>query len=140
MDAAAGLAKPPNLEMLNTPRSGRTVASTVVVDGSPGDAAYQRVRELLEILGDAAVSADLVTDGSDTDPMDVRDELAQRQDNLLQLCRSNGLRLKRRWMLVRQTDGAPLLWVQRQRMLLFAPPSSGLRFDVLEEVPATRPT
>lgn len=51
---------------------------------------------------------------------------------------SNGLRLKRRWMLVRQTDGLPQLWVQRQRLPLMAPPSSGLRFDVFEQLPVQR--
>ncbi|MCB0252371.1 MAG: hypothetical protein KDI55_01440 [Anaerolineae bacterium] len=44
-----------------------------------------------------------------------------------------GLRLQRRWMLVRQTDGRPRLWMQRQRLPLLSPPVSGLRFDVLEQ-------
>jgi hypothetical protein len=43
-----------------------------------------------------------------------------------------GLRLQRRWMLVRQTDGRPRLWIQRQRLPLLAPPASGLRFDLFE--------
>lgn len=49
---------------------------------------------------------------------------------------SNGLRLERRWMLGRRTDGLPLLWMQRRRRALLAPPTSGLRFDVMEEVSA----
>jgi hypothetical protein len=43
-----------------------------------------------------------------------------------------GLRLDRRYVLVRQTDGTPVLWVQRQRLPLFSPPASGLRFDVMK--------
>jgi hypothetical protein len=49
---------------------------------------------------------------------------------------AQGLRLQRRWMLVRQTDGRPRLWVQRQRLPLLAPPTSGLRFDLMPEVDA----
>lgn len=48
---------------------------------------------------------------------------------------NQGLRLRRRWMLVRQTDGQPRLWVQRERLPLMAPPISGLLFDVFEETP-----
>lgn len=48
-----------------------------------------------------------------------------------------GLRLQRRWMLVRRTDGQPRLWMQRQRLPLLAPPTSGLRFDLLSEVEVT---
>jgi len=44
----------------------------------------------------------------------------------------NGLRLQRQWRLVRQTDGVPVLWVQRDRSPLLAPPISGHRFDVFE--------
>jgi hypothetical protein len=47
---------------------------------------------------------------------------------------TTGLRLDRRYVLVRQTDGSPVLWVQRQRLPLFSPPASGLRFDVLKPV------
>jgi hypothetical protein len=47
---------------------------------------------------------------------------------------SNGLRLERRWLLGRRTDGAPVLWMQRRRTPLLAPPTSGLRFDVLREL------
>lgn len=49
---------------------------------------------------------------------------------------SQGLRLKRRWMMTRQTDAKPRLWVQRRRLPLLAPPISGLRFDVFDEVGA----
>jgi hypothetical protein len=44
----------------------------------------------------------------------------------------SGLRLDRRFVLGRSTTGEPLLWVQRQRRALRAPPSSSLRFDLLE--------
>jgi hypothetical protein len=50
---------------------------------------------------------------------------------------TTGLRLERRWMLGRRTDGQPVLWAQRRRLPLLGPPVSGLRFDVLDEVPAT---
>jgi len=43
-----------------------------------------------------------------------------------------GLRLDRRYVLARRTDGAPILWVQRRRLPLSSPPVSGLRFDVLD--------
>jgi hypothetical protein len=45
-----------------------------------------------------------------------------------------GMRLDRRYVLARQTDGRPVLWVQRQRLPLLSPPVSGLRYDVLKEV------
>ena len=45
-----------------------------------------------------------------------------------------GLRIERRHVLGRRVDGRPVLWVQRRRTPLFAPPVSGLRFDVLEEL------
>jgi hypothetical protein len=48
---------------------------------------------------------------------------------------SEGLRLRRKWMLARETNGQPRLWIQRERLPLLAPPTSGLHFDVLEEVP-----
>jgi hypothetical protein len=47
---------------------------------------------------------------------------------------TTGLRLDRRYVLARQTDGSPVLWVQRQRLPLFSPPVSGLRFDVMTQV------
>jgi hypothetical protein len=45
-----------------------------------------------------------------------------------------GLRLERRYMLARRTDGTPALWMQRQRLPLMYPPTSGLQFDVLKAV------
>ena len=45
-----------------------------------------------------------------------------------------GLRLERRYVLGRRTDGQPVLWVQRRRNALAAPPASSLRFDVLDEI------
>jgi hypothetical protein len=45
----------------------------------------------------------------------------------------DGLKLQRRWTLARGADGRPLLWVQRQRLPLQAPPSSRLRFDHLAD-------
>jgi hypothetical protein len=50
-----------------------------------------------------------------------------------------GLRLDRRHVLGRRTDGQPVLWVQRRRTPLFAPPVSALRHDVLEDVLEIRP-
>jgi hypothetical protein len=46
---------------------------------------------------------------------------------------SHGLRLERRFVLARATDGTPALWVQRRRVPLLAGPVSHLRFDVLAE-------
>jgi hypothetical protein len=46
----------------------------------------------------------------------------------------HGLRLDRRYVLARQTNGTPVLWVQRQRLPLLSPPTSGLRFDVMRPV------
>jgi hypothetical protein len=48
----------------------------------------------------------------------------------------DGLALERRWMLARDVNGQPVLWVQRQRRPLLAPPARRLRFDVMEEVSA----
>jgi hypothetical protein len=45
-----------------------------------------------------------------------------------------GLHLERRWMLARRTDGTPILWMQRRRLPLLAPPVIDVRFDVLEGV------
>ncbi len=45
----------------------------------------------------------------------------------------NGLRLDRRYVLGRRTDGQPVLWRQRRRLPLLAPPVSNLRFDILED-------
>ena len=44
-----------------------------------------------------------------------------------------GLRLERRYVLARGTDGRPVLWRQRRTVPLLAPPASHLRFDVLKE-------
>jgi hypothetical protein len=44
-----------------------------------------------------------------------------------------GLRLERRYMMARGTDGLPVLWSQRQRLPLLSPPAPHLRFDVMEE-------
>lgn len=44
-----------------------------------------------------------------------------------------GLRLDRRFVLGRSTDGQPVLWLQRRRLPLVGPPVSNLRFDVLEQ-------
>ena len=48
---------------------------------------------------------------------------------------TTGLRLERRWVLGRATDGTPLLWRQRRRLPTLSPPASGLRFDLVEETP-----
>jgi len=49
-----------------------------------------------------------------------------------------GVRLDRRHVLGRRTDGQPVLWVQRRSSPLSAPPVSALRLDVLEEIPEIR--
>lgn len=49
----------------------------------------------------------------------------------------DGLRLERRAMLARGTDGQPVLWTQRRRQPLLTPPGLRLRFDTLEQVPPT---
>jgi hypothetical protein len=46
---------------------------------------------------------------------------------------SYGLRVERRFILARRTDGSPVLWSQRRRIPLLAPPVNQLRFDVLRE-------
>lgn len=45
---------------------------------------------------------------------------------------ASGLRLERRWVLARGSDGRPVLWLQRTRAPLAGPPSKTLRFDVLD--------
>ena len=47
---------------------------------------------------------------------------------------NQGLRLDRRFMLARGTDGRPVLWRQRRRVPLLAGPVSHLRFDLLQEL------
>jgi hypothetical protein len=49
----------------------------------------------------------------------------------------DGLRVERRAILARATTGEPLLWTQRRRQPMAAPPTLALRFDVLE--PASSP-
>jgi hypothetical protein len=46
---------------------------------------------------------------------------------------SNGLEVERRWMLARDMNGRPVLWIQRQRRSSLSPPARRLRFDVIEE-------
>ena len=46
---------------------------------------------------------------------------------------SNGIEVERRWQLARDMNGAPVLWIQRQRRSLMSPPGRRLRFDVMEE-------
>jgi hypothetical protein len=46
----------------------------------------------------------------------------------------DGLTIERRWMLARDTDGQPVLWVRRQRKPLLTPPARHLRFDVMEKI------
>jgi hypothetical protein len=48
---------------------------------------------------------------------------------------SNGVRLRRRAMLARDTSGRPVLWVERSAGPMTGPPVSHLRFDVLAEDP-----
>lgn len=45
----------------------------------------------------------------------------------------NGIAIERRWMLARDMNGNPVLWIQRQRKPLLAPPARRLRFEVLEK-------
>ena len=50
---------------------------------------------------------------------------------------SNGVLLRRRAMLARDTAGRPVLWVERSTAPVSGPPISHLRFDVLaEDAPA----
>ena len=46
---------------------------------------------------------------------------------------SNGVEVARRWMLARDMNGEPVLWVQRERSGLLSPPARTLRFDVMDE-------
>ncbi len=48
---------------------------------------------------------------------------------------NQGMRLERRHLLARGTDGSPVLWRQRRRLPLLGPPVSHLRFDLLREEP-----
>jgi hypothetical protein len=47
---------------------------------------------------------------------------------------ADGVRVERRTMLARATTGAPVLWTQRRRHPLLAPPALALRFDAMEPV------
>jgi len=47
---------------------------------------------------------------------------------------SNGISLERRWMLARDIEGNPVLWVQRERKPLVSPPTRRLRFDVAASI------
>jgi hypothetical protein len=42
------------------------------------------------------------------------------------------MELVRRFKLARDAEGAPVLWIQRQRQSLLSPPGRMLRFDVAE--------
>lgn len=46
---------------------------------------------------------------------------------------SIGMHIQRRYLLARDVDGNPLLWIQRQRAPVLRPPSRALRFDVMAE-------
>lgn len=46
---------------------------------------------------------------------------------------SIGIIVQRRYVLARDVDGNPVLWLQRQRTPFLSPPSRTLRFDVLAE-------
>ncbi|MFG2076338.1 hypothetical protein [Nonomuraea maritima] len=50
---------------------------------------------------------------------------------------NQGMRLERRYVLARGTDGRPVLWRRRHRLPLLAGPVSHLRFDLLKEGPAS---
>jgi hypothetical protein len=43
---------------------------------------------------------------------------------------SNGLSVERSWLLARDLDGQPRLWIQRQCQPLLSPPGRRLRFDI----------
>ncbi|WP_432513065.1 hypothetical protein [Kineococcus sp. SYSU DK001] len=47
----------------------------------------------------------------------------------------DGVRVERRAVLARATDGSPVLWTQRRRQPLLTPPALRLRFDTVEAVP-----
>lgn len=51
----------------------------------------------------------------------------------------NGIRLERRYVLGRRTDGTPLLWSERRRAPLAAPPALPLHFDTLDPASSTEP-
>ncbi|MFF0945489.1 hypothetical protein ACFYE2_14860 [Kocuria sp. CPCC 205300] len=47
----------------------------------------------------------------------------------------DGLRVERRRILARATDGSPVLWTQRRRQPMLTPPALRLAFDAMEPVP-----
>lgn len=47
----------------------------------------------------------------------------------------DGVRVERRRMLARATDGSPVLWTQRRRQPMLTPPALRLAFDAMEPVP-----
>lgn len=66
-------------------------------------------------------------------------EILQTQSLLPLAIPSNGVEIERRWQLARDMNGAPVLWVQRQRRTLMSPPARRLRFDVMEEAAEPAP-
>jgi len=48
---------------------------------------------------------------------------------------ASGLRLERRPLLVRSVEGSPVLWIQRRRLPLLAPPANALAFDATDPAP-----
>lgn len=50
---------------------------------------------------------------------------------------ADGVRVERRAMLARSTDGSPVLWTQRRSQPMLTPPGLRLRFDAMEAVPPT---
>lgn len=53
---------------------------------------------------------------------------------------SSGVRLRRRAMLARDTDGLPVLWVERSVLPVIGPPTSHLRWDVMVEAVLNNPS
>lgn len=47
---------------------------------------------------------------------------------------SNGISVERRWLLARDIEGNPLLWIERQRHPLLSPPGRTLRYDISHDV------
>ncbi len=50
---------------------------------------------------------------------------------------AEGVRVERRAILARATDGSPVLWTQRRRQPMLTPPGMRLRFDAMDPVPPT---
>jgi len=66
-------------------------------------------------------------------------EILQAKSILPLAIPSNGVEIERRWQLARDMNGAPVLWIQRQRRTLMSPPARRLRFDVMEEAAEPAP-